>query len=265
MRITHILFLCLTLSACAAPSLDAGEASRYNSIEQLVQEEIGETKTVHFNSLTLNPVAKPFAFSRDYCVHNGGSFVKVEDADRIGNYYIVQQDNRRKYHLDRLNGLFGLFECRSNGRVSWAINIQHNGVETTPKWHTSNTDMQITPFSADAYAQRQELHDREEATARKRQLDMEAAARKRQLDMERAFINAATTSKAVGIEICSKDNRFGYVERIAADRIQVRVIGQIYNRPNYYFYNDTDRGRWEKAERIIWDASDNWGKCVFDI
>lgn len=80
--------------------------------------------------------------------------------------------------------------------------------------------------------------------------------------LKRLFASSASRSKAVGDAICSADNRYGYVERISGEKIQIRVEAKARS-ADYYFFDPlrSNRIRSTQDGRIIWDNSSNWGIC----
>ncbi len=71
-------------------------------------------------------------------------------------------------------------------------------------------------------------------------------------------------NKEVGQKICNMKNKAGYLERIAADKIQIRLDREITNMPDYaFFYEKSTKYHFNKKDRIIWDNSSNWAQCYF--
>jgi len=70
--------------------------------------------------------------------------------------------------------------------------------------------------------------------------------------------------KVLGGEVCSIDNRFGYLEQSAGARIKVLMKGKVSNRsaPNYFlFKSDSTRFNVINHEEFIWDTANNWASC----
>lgn len=84
--------------------------------------------------------------------------------------------------------------------------------------------------------------------------------------LARDFREIALLSKSVGEKICSSNNMFGYVERLASNNIQIRLRGTAKNKDDYYFFDSKRRGsfKYSKTSEIIWAPKNDWAKCHFD-
>lgn len=70
--------------------------------------------------------------------------------------------------------------------------------------------------------------------------------------------------KVLGGEVCSIDNRFGYLEQSVGTRIKVLMKGKVSNRsaPDYFlFKSDSTRFNVINHEEFIWDTANNWASC----
>ena len=100
-----------------------------------------------------------------------------------------------------------------------------------------------------------------------------AAARQARVAAEKLFAEFAAKPKEIGMEVCSADNRVGYVDRVALPRIQIQIVGQIvsnsYGRlDNYWIYR---RGSYLRDSRLlseprmIWEQAKDWADCSYPV
>jgi|SRR5690554_749613 len=77
--------------------------------------------------------------------------------------------------------------------------------------------------------------------------------------------NKKFTKKHVGEKVCTFDNQFGYVEKIADHKIQIRRLGKVPNKESGYFFDNKAKSfTYNNAKNeMIWDDISNWGLCGF--
>ena len=129
-----------------------------------------------------------------------------------------------------------------------------------------------------------EKREAEEMLAEQRRLEAEERL------LPQKFNELATRSKTVGDKVCRKDNLYGFVEGISGSRIQVRVLGQVFEQEistlestivdgptfrvieepksaaDYYFFRSGDKSfRAREINEIGWFESKDFAECSFDI
>lgn len=91
------------------------------------------------------------------------------------------------------------------------------------------------------------------------QFEEEMRARDR---MKEAFGRRAIRAKTVGQEVCSADNRIGWVERVEGDKLQIRVDRVASDLHDYAMFDDRFfTFSYHSIGRLIWDNSKNWAEC----
>lgn len=93
---------------------------------------------------------------------------------------------------------------------------------------------------------------------KKAEQEIELANLKRK-NMISAF-NEGVKNKVVGDEICTKRNRFGYLERVEGGKVQIRLKGIVSSTKEYMLFTKSQFDYHPKNE-IIWDNSYSWAKC----
>lgn len=75
----------------------------------------------------------------------------------------------------------------------------------------------------------------------------------------------AELPKKIGQKVCTYDNQFGYVEKIASSNIQIRRLGKVANEKEGFFFKESSKVFTYKTpeNEIIWDESYKWGSCNF--
>lgn len=78
-----------------------------------------------------------------------------------------------------------------------------------------------------------------------------------------AFGLALKADKIVGAEVCSVDNKFGYVEKVAGKRIKILLKGVLANNyEGYYLFKDRfAKADYSKKNEVIWGDINNWAVC----
>lgn len=108
--------------------------------------------------------------------------------------------------------------------------------------------------------------------------------------LSQKFNELAIRSKTVGDKVCRKDNLYGFVEGVSGNKIQVRVLGQVFeqeistlestilngpsfrvvgepkNAADYYFFRSGDKSfKAREINEIGWFDSRDFAECGFDI
>jgi len=129
-----------------------------------------------------------------------------------------------------------------------------------------------------------EKRETEERLAEQRRLEAEERL------LPQKFNELATRSKTVGDKVCRKDNLYGFVEGVSGSRIQVRVLGQVFeqeistlestivdgptfrvieepkNAADYYFFRSGYKSfKAREINEIGWFESKDFAECSFDI
>jgi hypothetical protein len=254
-RLALITLTAFTLSGClglTTPKLPPSQAAKYDTIHELVDGSIKRHNRTFFNLINMNQPARPYNLSRDYCHYHNGEFVQVAEAEPIEWFWFgVGGYNEREAGRQKLNSMLGLFECRQDNEVMWAINFHHEGVGTT---EMNSTELRIwtTPYSKPEY----------DVFLAKRQKEIEAKIMNI-LDIENDFRNAVNTPKFVGQKVCTRDNLFGFIESISGEKIKVLVSGKASGQPENFFFSGSGRFLKHDINRITWDDAKNWGACDF--
>lgn len=77
------------------------------------------------------------------------------------------------------------------------------------------------------------------------------------------FKAGAAAPKSIGQRVCSRDNRFGWVEQIAGDRIKVALEARMIGESDYYLFGIRSLLGEVPMSGQIWDESAQWGLCEF--
>jgi len=106
---------------------------------------------------------------------------------------------------------------------------------------------------------------------RERERKLEELQKKKELEeyvrqLARDFREIALLGKSIGEKVCSSNNRFGYVERLANNNIQIRLRGTAKNKGDYFFFDAKRPSNftYSKTSEIIWAPKNDWAKCYFD-
>jgi hypothetical protein len=146
-------------------------------------------------------------------------------------------------------------------------------------------DAEYAERRADEAKRKAELERQEE---KERQLELRRRAEESRLLPQR-FHELSMRPKKVGDKVCRRDNLYGFVENVSGSRIQVRVIGQVYeqevsilkpsfggpnlkstgeqkNAKEYYFFRE---GQGTINSRTIndigWFEASDFAECSFQI
>ncbi|MEC8821596.1 MAG: hypothetical protein VYA08_11935 [Pseudomonadota bacterium] len=86
--------------------------------------------------------------------------------------------------------------------------------------------------------------------------------------VEQLFDKARIAPKNVGDQICSADNRFGFVDAVASHgkSIKIQLVGHANLFNDHFFFRNSKRQFSYQAIQAQpqWDHSENWGSCYFD-
>jgi hypothetical protein len=131
---------------------------------------------------------------------------------------------------------------------------------------------QVRTFDA-VYAQQQSQQRVQKEQAEKQE-QAQAAEWRQELEASiQRFKDVANRPKTIGMTICSSDNRVGYIDRIAAPRIQIQVVGQIVKNSfgrldDYWIFRRGSyfrESRLVKEPRMVWELSTNWAECSYPV
>jgi len=138
---------------------------------------------------------------------------------------------------------------------------------------------------ADEAKRKAELERQEE---KERQLELRRRAEESRLLPQR-FLELSKRPKKAGDKVCRRDNLYGFVENVSGSKIQVRVIGQVYEQevsiikpsfggPNleitgeqknaeeyYFFRHNQGTFKYRVVNDIGWFEASDFAECSFEI
>lgn len=96
---------------------------------------------------------------------------------------------------------------------------------------------------------------------------------------KKEFIRLSKVKKEIGSPVCTKDNKFGFVEAINAGKIKVLISGKVVGKNELFFFGNPSRDikklsdfdnvdgkyTYNIVDRHQWDKNSNWSSCSFEI
>jgi hypothetical protein len=86
------------------------------------------------------------------------------------------------------------------------------------------------------------------------------------------WANRVSNNYTLGKEVCTYNNKFGYVEQIANNRVKVLWSGQVTDKINGWFFGnrslDSDRSstfKYSHIDKVTWENKEKISYCGFDL
>jgi len=77
------------------------------------------------------------------------------------------------------------------------------------------------------------------------------------------FAARAREEKTVGLQVCTADNLFGFVQQVGGDNVQVETVGRAQMAHFGFFYEIDHKFISHKIRDTRWYPSDMWARCSF--
>ncbi|PFG53087.1 hypothetical protein ATG98_2168 [Marinobacter sp. LV10R520-4] len=249
------LLLMVSISGCSS-LFSRTHSIEYDTVEELVEQEFSKERFVsiildgEINPFSTDEAKAPYETLKKYCeLTNGGSFSQEEK----GNVYHWNPEN--------INEKTGIFTCL-HSKDYWAVKIKARHL-TGKTMVEGQKGFFISAKVIDAVQHGiKQINERAEAQR------LALLEKSRYENMLTTYSDRSNTIKYKGQEVCSLDNRFGYVEEIANERIKILVKGQATRKNEgffFYSYNGTVNYLVSKTNTLIWADKKDWAQCNFDV
>ncbi len=193
----------------------------------------------------INPFARDEAYApikslKAFCERIQGRLTQIKTDANVSSYH------------PEVRKLSGLFACtKDDGKTAWMVNvdaINHiGGLQQSQGYMFRVREHGIETFN----------NENEQ-----RRLAVVSAIQTAKSHRNR-FLKQTKTVKSRGDQICSWENKFGYVEDVAGNKIRILVKGMVRAKQGFFFELTQHRFLPAKIEEHIWDDSSNWGSCNF--
>lgn len=238
MKTLFLLVVAMILAGCAAPNY-RDVATQYASVEELVAQEFPKKRYFGITAgdiymFHVNRVERARNTLEAYCTtEERGEFHQMERQDIIsGN--------------EHANRNFGVFGCYRDEVWRWAVEVKRQFD------HVGESFIVVNTFPINEYLIAQHEIAANRATE----------ARRDQLARDR-FATRAREDKPVGLQVCSSDNLFGYVQQAGSGNLMVQVVGGAHL-PPYGFFQEANRDFVsQKLDETRWYPSEMWARCSF--
>ena len=176
---------------------------------------------------------------KQFCARDQGNFIQLAADNRVAAYDI------------KVKKLSGTFACKNaTGDILWLSKInainQVGGLQAARGYFFQVHDYALADYQAD----RAKTQAAEESN---RQQVMQHRAR---------FQSQAARPKSRGDSVCTWDNRFGFIDEVANDKVRILLKGKArFGSPGMFFEERAQRFLPTSLNEYIWDAASNWGQC----
>lgn len=153
--------------------LSKQELSKYDSVEEMLDQEFGKHPAIMFTAFGHGKLLQPFENAKAYCELHGGTFLRTQPMSAPKLSFRPQtelhKEDLRNFER-RTAGAFGVFQCIRSEDALWEVYIGHNGNRIIdPKAREGVTTLLVDVRSRAVLAER-ELRETE------RRAEAEAAA-----------------------------------------------------------------------------------------
>lgn len=240
MKALFLLVVALMLAGCASPNYQ-NLSSQYASVDALIKAEF--PKPTYF-SITHGDI-NPFHYRRTERPRNAldAFCTSVEK----GTFRPVEQQHVLS-GMESVNRYFGVFGCYDQHDLpTWLVDVRYHRDQYQQDYFTV-AQQPVMEYLLNEYEQGVALHQQQVSAQQARDL----------------FNARANASKAVGEQVCTADNYFGYVQQVASDNLQVHVIGRGRLEPYALFNNEDLHFMSDRLEEPQWAPSQRWAQCNFN-
>jgi len=239
MRLLFLLPILLGLAGCAAPNYRT-VASQYESVGKLIESEFSGAQFFSITHGDINPfharrIARPRETLDAYC-----TFVDKGDFRQLENEYVLSGN-------DAVNHYFGVFGCYDRNDIpNWLAKVTIKRGQYQERYLVVEEQPILT------YMVEKALH---------RGLMVEQRQQARHA--RDTFAARAREEKTVGLQVCTADNLFGFVQQVGGDNVQVETVGRAQMAHFGFFYEIDHKFISHKIRDTRWYPSDMWARCSF--
>lgn len=241
MKALFLLVVAMILTGCAAPNYQQ-LSSQYPSVDALIEAEFPKPKYFSITHGDINPfhyrrTERPREALDAFCTSvENGTFRQVEQQHVLSG-------------KDSVNYYFGVFGCYDQHELpTWFVDVRYHRDQYQQDYFTVQ-QQPVMEYLLNEYQQGVQVHQRQQRDQQARDL----------------FHARANESKAVGEQVCTADNYFGYVQQVADNNLQVHVVGRGGRiKPYAFFYDEDLRFISDRVEEAQWGPSQRWAACNFN-